>query len=154
MRGGIGGKTMLTWVIASSLVVGAPALKDKPVTPDLYGEWQIESTEKAGKVTPATKFTLLYRFNREGTYQFFRDGWELGEGRGFTFDPKAKPPALDLNTPPADPSSPHLLAIYHIDRDRLAICIAGPNTPRPIELAAPPGADVHIVRFRRVTPKK
>ncbi|HVK11488.1 MAG TPA: TIGR03067 domain-containing protein [Gemmataceae bacterium] len=133
--------------------MGAPALKDKPAPSDLYGEWDVEAIERDGKVTPVTSYPVRYRFNRDGTYQCFRAGRELGGPRGFTFDPKTSPPAFDFSTPPADASSPHLLGVYHLDGDRLAICIAGPKVPRPTEMAAPPGADVHIARFRRVKPK-
>ena len=144
---------MFAWLMAGSMVVGAPALKGKPAPRDLYGEWEIEAIEKAGQVEPVTAPPVRYRFNRDGTYQCFRGGRELGQARGFQIDPKAHPPALDLNTQPADSSSPLLLAIYRIDGDRLAICRAGPDRPRPAELAAPPGTDVHIAWFRRVKPK-
>src|SRR5689334_22504631 len=110
-----GGGTMFAWLVAGSLAVGAPALKDKPIPPDLYGEWDIEAIEAAGKVSPVTKSPVRCRFNRDGTYECFRDGIMLGEPRGFTFYPKGGLAPLDLNTPPADPSSPHLLAVFRID---------------------------------------
>jgi uncharacterized protein (TIGR03067 family) len=144
---------MFAWLITTSLVVGAPALKDKPVGQDLYGEWEFEATEEEGKVFPAETPPSRFRFNPDGTYQVFRGGKELAERRGFQFDPKANPPTLDYNTAPSRPGSPILRCIYRVDGDQLTVCRAGPDEARPTELSAPAGSGLLVVRMRRVKPK-
>jgi uncharacterized protein (TIGR03067 family) len=144
---------MFAWLLAGSLAVGAPALKNKPAGQDLYGEWEFEATEEEGKVFPAETPPTRFRFNRDGTYQVFRGGKEVGGRRGFRFDPKADPPTLDYNTPPASPAGPVLRCIYRVDGGRLTVCRAGPDQARPTELAAPAGSGLLVVRMRRVESK-
>lgn len=141
---------MFAWLVAGSLVVGAPALKDRPAGQDLYGEWEFEATEEEGHVIPAEAPPARFRFNRNGTYQVFRGGKEVAGRRSFQFDPKANPPTLDYNAPPAGPGSPVLRCIYRVDGDRLTVCRAGPDEARPTELAAPAGSGLLVVRMRRV----
>jgi uncharacterized protein (TIGR03067 family) len=144
---------VFAWLIAGSLVVGAPALKDKPAGPDLYGEWEFQATEEEGKVFPVEAPATRFRFNRDGTYQVFRGGKEVAGRRAFRFDPKANPPTLDYLGPPAGPAGPVLRCIYRVDGDRLTVCRAGPDQPRPTALAAPAGSGLLVVRMRRVKPK-
>jgi uncharacterized protein (TIGR03067 family) len=141
-------------LVGLSLVVGAPALKDKPNPPDLYGEWEFEWTEEEGtRKSCSGDEAYRYRFNRDGTYQVFQRGEERVGQRGFTPFPKADPPALDLNTPPAGKNSPVVHSIFRVDGDRLVICDAGPGEVRPDVFAAPEGSGRYLIRFRRVKPK-
>ena len=125
------------------LTVGAPALKDKPAAQDLYGEWEFEP-EPAGR---AGDPVYRYRFNKNGTWEVLRGGEVAQQPRGFAFDPAARPPRIDFNTPPAGPL---VLGIYRVDGDRLTICDAGPDQPRPAAFASGPGRS--LVHLRRVKP--
>jgi uncharacterized protein (TIGR03067 family) len=133
---------MFAWLIAGSLVVGAPALKDKPPDRDLYGDW--DSLQVDGDTgAPAYR----YRFNKDGTWQVFRDGEEFKGG--FRIDPKKSPAEIDLNSPP-DPRAPLILGIYQIEGDRLAISVAEPGKPRPTKFRGPDtgGSLQHLNRVK------
>jgi uncharacterized protein (TIGR03067 family) len=144
---------MFAWLIAGSLVVGVPALKDKPLPQDLYGEWELVGTVANGQQLPAAHPPHRYRFNRDGTWQSFR-GDQAPDGRsGFEFDPKAGPPALDFNSPPGVGDGPPVLAIYKVTGDRLTFCSVYPGKARPTEFAAPAGSDAYLKHFRRVQAK-
>ena len=140
-------------LLGVALTIAAPALKDKPHSQDLYGEWEFESLEEEGRARPPDTPPPRFRFNKDGTYQVFRGDKEAAGRRGYKFDPTAVPPALDYNTPPAPPASPVLLAVYRVDGDRLTVCRANLGKPRPTELASPPGSGLLVVRFRRVKPR-
>jgi uncharacterized protein (TIGR03067 family) len=144
-------------LLAVSLAVGAPALKDKPPASDLYGEWEIVSTEQDGKFSPASNPPARWRFNRNGTYETFRGEKRVGYPREFRFDPKADPPTLDThfsNSPRAGGASGTLLCVYRLNGDELTVCRADPGLPRPSEFAAPAGSGLLVVRFRRVKPEE
>jgi uncharacterized protein (TIGR03067 family) len=120
---------MFAWFVAGSLVVGAPTLKDKSGDVDLYGEWYSSEVDlKTG--APLYRF----RFNKDGTWQVFRDGKEFKGG--FRIDPTASPAEIDLNSPP-DPRVPLVLGIYQFEGDRLAISEAEPGKPRPTKFRGP-----------------
>jgi uncharacterized protein (TIGR03067 family) len=140
-------------LIGIALTLGAPGLKDKPAAHDLYGEWEFVSAVDGGKPDPVTSPPYRYRFNRDGTWQVFRGDAETAGRRGFKFDPKADPPTLDTNTPPAGPESPLVLGIYRVEGDRLTLCKAFPGKPRPTAFAAPPQSECYLVVLRRVTAK-
>jgi uncharacterized protein (TIGR03067 family) len=137
------------------MAVGAPALKDKPAAPDLYGEWEFEAAEHNGKADRgAADGPYRYRFNRDGTWQVFQGGNEAADRRGFKIDPTVDPPALDFNTPPNPRDSPLVPAIYRIEGDRLTICSAFPGKPRPTAFASPPGSEAYLKILRRVKSAK
>ena len=139
---------MFAWAIAGSLVFGAPALK--PVGQDLHGEWESEAPLKdADEAVIADRVRI--RFNRDGTRQMFGLRPGLVEPRRFTFDPKADPPTLDLESLDGNPKLA-TLAIYKIEGDRLTICYSFTGKPRPTKFVAEPGGDV--VHYRRVKAKK
>ncbi|MBO0699416.1 MAG: hypothetical protein J2P46_13555 [Zavarzinella sp.] len=124
--------------------VGAPALKDKPANPDLYGEW--DSLQVDGETGgPAFR----YRFNKDGTWQVFWGGKELNGSRGFRFDPKARPAEIDLNTPPG-PKTPLVRGIYRIEGDELWITTPKEGDRRPTEFRGP---STVLEIFRRAKPK-
>jgi hypothetical protein len=61
---------MSTWIIVSTLAVGAPALKDKPVKPP-GGEWALVRQEFEGHATDYSRQEL------KSTATFSPTGWAL-----------------------------------------------------------------------------
>jgi len=140
-------------LLATAVAMGAPASKDKAPAPEIYGEWEFEAFIENGVESPAATPPYRYRFNRDGTWQVFQGDKETAARRGFKFDPKADPSALDFNTQPAGTDSPIVRAIYCLDRDSLTICSGGPDGVRPTAFEAGAGSKNHLIRLRRVKTK-
>jgi len=144
---------MFSWVIAGSLVVGAPALKDRP-EPDKppTGEWLIERAQFDGmpcRVLSADRVWVGERslevgmrdrfgFLSKWTAAFFRVD---GERRA------------DLTlTSPSLPNRPPERAIWKVEGDRLTLCVGAPGDPRPTDYSAPKGSGrTAYVLTRRVS---
>jgi uncharacterized protein (TIGR03067 family) len=143
---------MLPTFLIIALTVGAPAPKDKDVAQAIYGLWEIERPpdDASDRAQPRPDGPLRYRFNRDGTWQVFEGNKEIVDRRWFQFDPKPDLPTLDFNTPPTPAASPLVVAIYKIDGDRLTICCAYADDPRPTEFIQMPGSGNYVQRFRRV----
>jgi uncharacterized protein (TIGR03067 family) len=142
-------------LLTMSLVVGAPALKDKPNPSDLIGEWEFVRVIDDGKERPPEKEPTRYRFNSDGTWQIFNGGKETASRRPFSFDPKASPPTLDFNQSPTGSIGPNdvlVLSIYQITGDKLIICDAAPMGTRPDVLVSPHGSGRYLVHLRRLKP--
>src|SRR4051794_17312477 len=77
-----GVRVMLTWVIAGSLVLGAPSPKDKPTGQELYGEWVVEAQEENGRARPPEEVPARLRFDKDGTCQVDLGGKGWSEPRG------------------------------------------------------------------------
>jgi uncharacterized protein (TIGR03067 family) len=135
-----------------AMVLSAPAPKDKDVAQSIYGLWEIERPpdDANDRAQPRPDGPLRYQFNRDGTWVVLRGNKVAVEARWFRFDPNPDLPTLDFNTPPTPESSPLALAVYKIDGDRLIICCAYPDEPRPIGLTAKKGTSEYVQRFRRV----
>ena len=140
---------MFTWVIAGSLVVGAPALKDerKPVTPPA-GEWVVERTESDGaRVTFCTR--MYYRFTRTErclTYNMIRPA--VVTQRAAYYDTGGR---LEVDFP-ADPDGlqPERKGIWKVDGDTLTVCEGLTNGARPTDFTAPKGSGRTLTVLKRV----
>jgi uncharacterized protein (TIGR03067 family) len=114
------------------------------------GMWEILTTGKTG---PA-RFVVLRKDGRYSTYD--KDGKELRMGT-FELDPTAKPKVFDHRSLALKEAGGDALGIYHLDGDRLKLCVAkqgqwkdgkwdGP--PRPSELKDSDGCAV--IELKRV----
>jgi hypothetical protein len=140
---------MFTWILAGSLVVGAPALRDerRPVAPPA-GEWGVDRMESDGdRITLCTR--MSYRFTRterqvnyflvrpvrvaeRAAYAATRGGWA----------------EADL---PADPAGPpgDRKAIWRVDGDTLTWCEGPPGGARPTDFTAPKGSGRTLTVLKR-----
>jgi uncharacterized protein (TIGR03067 family) len=135
-----------------AMALGAPALKDKDVSSQLYGVWEFDETPEEARLRAVERRDGPYRwrFNLDGTWQVFNGEKEVVERRNFLLNPKAEPPTIDLNTPPTPKNSSLVLGIYSIDGDCLTICCAYPGQPRPNRFDRTPGKGDHVHRLHRV----
>ena len=125
-----------------ALTAGAPALKDKEEPPTPEGEWEVQSVTSNGGQS-AVAPGLRYTFTADGKWLIHRNGKETSPGlaRGFTTNPKANPPSVDLFTNTAAANGSRLIGIFKIDGDTLTIC--GTRTKgaeRPTKFEAPSGS--------------
>jgi uncharacterized protein (TIGR03067 family) len=135
-----------------ALTLGAPALKDPKLAPDLIGLWELEQSISGGKeATKKRDAPLRYEFRKDGTYVIHEGNMEIVGPREFRFDPKVQPATLDTKTTKSpDGEAMFSLAIYKIVGDRLTICKTMPGKPRPTEFDTSPGSPNYMMIFRRV----
>lgn len=125
---------MFTWTVAASLIVGAPALKDRRI-PDKppTGEWRIEQAEwdkrrprclAGDRVWIGARTIEIGSRMRLGVSKWSADFYRVnGECRADFTDPDR-------------PDSPRERAIWKVEGDRLIICVGAPGEPRPTEYSA------------------
>lgn len=147
----------MTFLVFASLILAAPAPKDKPATPEPYGLWELERSEGGSGKAKARKGPLRYQYNRDGTWVVFEGEKEVAGPRPFKFDAKAKPATLDTFSNGTfsnkGDQNPDVLAIYKIDGDTLTLCKAYPGEKRPTEFKVTEGTSDYLMIFRRVKDK-
>ena len=139
------------------LVVGAPALKDKPTPADgLVGEWVVESFLDHGQ---ARRFPGEARLTltADGGFAFAIRGFESDKQPSrYATDPKASPPAFDLIRSELPPGwklgNREWVGIYKLDGDELTICYRRWTDPRPTEFRAEKDSGQCLMVLRRAKP--
>ena len=132
-------------LLCLGLVVGAPALKGKPVADSLLGDWVMDRAIIGGRPSAAPPAPIRYRFGVDG--QWFIDTGAGERRERYAADPAAKPAAtIDLGG---------RRGIYKIDGGKLTICIARfKDALRPTAFESPGGSDYAVYYFTRVKPDK
>jgi len=138
---------MFTWVVASSLVMGAPALKDKrkPTKPPA-GEWvmvELVADGRSAKLSPVKHYTA--RFSATDYHLRFGEA-KVGSYSAAWFDAGGTLQAdFEYGTPKGT-----WKAIWKIEDDTLTICEARPGEPRPSDYTAPPESGRTRTVLRRI----
>jgi uncharacterized protein (TIGR03067 family) len=141
---------MFTCVFAAGLVVGAPALKDKPADgPPLVGRWECTALSINGRADPQWQ-GLAYEFTAAGGWVIYRDGKDIGGiSRTYATDPEAGPGAIDVCELADGVAQPSL---YKVDGDTLTLSSrTEKGGARPADFQ--PGAGLMTFTFRRVKAK-
>jgi uncharacterized protein (TIGR03067 family) len=144
-------------LLAITLVVAAPALKDKPKADnDIVGEWVMESMTSGGRVRPNANpnpTPQRYIFTADGKWSVIRGELTLGDGiRGFFTDPKKNPPTIDLIMDVTEQEPTIRAGIYKIDGNILTLCLAR-DTERPTAFEAKARPRTTLYTFKRAKPK-
>ena len=142
---------MTTVLLGLALGLGAPALKDKPTSPSLEGEWEVEGVTTGGrpsKVAPG----LRYTFTPDGKWLISRDGQALSpqHNRTVVVDAKPNPPTVDMVSNANAANSSRLLGIYKVEGDTLTICGTRGGAERPSSFDSPDGSAVTTYVLKRV----
>lgn len=142
---------MIEWTIASVLVLGAPALKEKPPEPPI-GEWDLVQMVLMGgppikpkgpddtirsmrlRFTSTSRTVTSPRSQRQSTVRvtFFRVDT-----------------TLQLDVSPDDPDNVER-GIWKLEGHTLTICQGLPGEPRPTEFTCPRGSNRVLVVLKRV----
>jgi len=140
---------MTSALLFATLALGAPNLKDRPVT--IFGEWECEERIINGKPDPAlrTEPFLLKLTEKK---------WSTSSPRGpakestMILDTKADPPTFTLFSKDDKDGSgtPTMTGIYKLEGDKLTFCYVLGNVARPKEFASRAGTDLRLLVFRRV----
>jgi uncharacterized protein (TIGR03067 family) len=103
-----------------TLVLGAPALKDRAQDSPIVGTWAIESFSAGGEVK-ALPITWEWEFTDDGNWLVRTGGRDNVGARTFVVNAKAKPATIDLiSEVGAEPSA----GIFRIDGDTLTMCLS------------------------------
>jgi uncharacterized protein (TIGR03067 family) len=139
---------MLTLILASALLLGAPAPKDgRTPTDPPSGEWEVLKREDDGSVIydnkdrptdrtmrlEASKLVLVFRgkFPREQRAAYYKNG-----------------EAFEIDLSPDDPPSV-TRGIWKLDGDTLLICLGVPGGNRPTDFTAPGGSKRTLWTLKR-----
>jgi uncharacterized protein (TIGR03067 family) len=116
---------MFALVIASSLVVGAPGPRDKPLSP--VGEWVVERVVDSGQPV-ATPDRSRWEFKADGNWRIVGpDGRETAHGK-YVAKPAKAPATLDLDFAGLSLTHP---GIFKVEGDTLTVALAAPPGSRP-----------------------
>ena len=126
-------------MLAISVVVGAPAGKEKAELPKIEGDWVVEKYIQGGKENE----------KRTGMHFSFVDGKvivkEEGADIGYTVDPKKNPATIDLIS-----GKGNIPGIYKIEGDVLTICFPkGGTTETPTKFESPDESPVVLMTLKR-----
>jgi uncharacterized protein (TIGR03067 family) len=127
-------------LLGLSLVVAAPALKDKPGSEGLAGQWVVEAYLFGGEmVAPGVHI----QFSPDGRATCSGGPPQATHEGTYTFDRKADPARIDVSFRRAAP----MVGIFKCDGDALVICFG--DTARPAEFTSPAGTAVGLLTLRR-----
>ncbi|MFO0893113.1 MAG: TIGR03067 domain-containing protein [Isosphaeraceae bacterium] len=132
----------------------APASK-----PDLAGEeltrqqgtWLAVSSRRDGADAPGEIVRSITRNVEKDHVIWKRDGKNFA-GTSLVLDPTQKLPALDAIPDGGPARGKRVLGIYKLEGDRLTICMADPDRPRPTEFKAEKGSRQTLMVFTRAKP--
>jgi uncharacterized protein (TIGR03067 family) len=138
--------------LALALPLAAPALKD-PKEPPIAGKWVAVRWVTNG-VEDRNLGSVHYVFTGDGKWAVLRDGQPVGSpGRSYVLD-KRDPAAIDLVFQQDWKEGGKYLAIFEVKDDRLTICLANENQPRPTLLESNRGARHSLILFKKVAKPK
>jgi uncharacterized protein (TIGR03067 family) len=146
---------MHAMLLASTVALAAPALKDRPKgNADIVGEWVVESMQSSGRMRPPSKGELRYVFAADGKLTVTRDERMLGgDDRGYSFDPNTSPAAIDLIADTTEQESSVTRGIYKIEGDTMTLLVPRGRGERPTKFEVSRESPGTIYTLRRVKPK-
>jgi uncharacterized protein (TIGR03067 family) len=134
-------------LLASALLLGAdPAPKPAAGKGPLDGKWKVVALVSEGEVAPAEEIedTRLIFLGR----RYFIECSTVCYVGKLHLDPSRSPPVIDLAFI-AD-RKPRTHGIYRLEGDRLTICWAEGDAPRPTSFASPRGTGLRMLTLERV----
>jgi len=112
------------------------------------GTWNAVSSRRDGIDAPEEIVRSITRTVEKDHVTWKREGKNFA-GTGLVLDPTQKPPTLDV-IPDGGPSrGKQVLGIYKLEGDRLTICMADAEQPRPRDFKAEKGSRQTLMVFTR-----
>lgn len=134
-----------------TLVLAAPALKEKSREGTIVGEWVAQEITAGGRPTKVKAEEVTWVFKSDGTREIHREGKLAFSGK-FVDDPKASPATLDLDRQ-ANGEAVYL-CIYKLAGDTLTLNVGWQKVARPSEFTSPEGSQQTLYVFKRVKAKE
>ena len=133
---------MYTWIVAASLIVGAPALKDKSAVIELAGEWEVAAYVLNGM---EAKPGVHIRF--DGMMAVFSGGpFGTTHNGTYTSNLNQTPAELDIRFP--DGNGAAMIGIIKRNGDDLILCFGAETRPTTFE--SPVGSGIGLLTLKRV----
>jgi uncharacterized protein (TIGR03067 family) len=115
------------------------------------GTWVGVLSRRDGREAPRAVVESVTRTVEGDHVVWKRDGKNFA-GTKIVLDPGRTPAAIDV-IPDGGPSrGKRVLGIYRLEGDRLSLCMADPDRPRPREFKAEAGSHNTLMIFRRRNP--
>jgi uncharacterized protein (TIGR03067 family) len=141
---------MQATLLITVLALSAPAPKEAPPK-TIVGEWQTERVERAGK--DAGPDPSVWIFFADGTFGIYVGGKNtLSKPWLYSVDLASKPMTIDLIQPNDDDPN-RFRGIIKFEGDKLIMCLAEIEKPRPNEFASSFWKSHTLVVFKRVKKK-
>jgi uncharacterized protein (TIGR03067 family) len=135
-------------LLAACLCSALPQAPTKQELEKHQGNWVAVSFRRDGQETAAEIVRTVTRTVEGDHVVWKRDGKSFA-GTTVVLDPRQDPGAIDV-IPDGGPSrGKRVLGIYKLDKDRLTLCMADPDQPRPREFKAEKGSRHTLMVFKR-----
>ena len=135
----------------SILSVTAPRADEAAVADDrtaYSGTWRVVTIEVDGNEQAVRERNIVVVNREDGSWTMTIDGREASSGTS-AIDPRATPPAIDLEITAGDGAGSTLLGIYELAGNRRRLCFRGAGEWRPQEFATAFGNKSVLVTFER-----
>src|SRR5262245_5882839 len=137
-------------LLALSLPLGAPALKDPPPKmPSIVGEWIRVGHTQSGEPVAVDRENHHQVFTAEGEWQYwYGNGRAQAGGKSYVVDMKQSPPTIDILLNPTGTGG--WRGIYKIEKDTLTLCLVNIPGERPKTFESSAERPTTVWIFKRV----
>jgi len=144
---------MAGYALIAALVIGAPALKDRPKAGGhVVGDWVLARWVIDGQDLPLPATRWAYRFTPDGRVFTAAESRVPAETGTYRVDPDEVPARIDLLSAPS-PTGRLTPGIYRVEGDTLTLCLwvgRATEAERPTRFAAPAGSGAVLLILKRV----
>jgi uncharacterized protein (TIGR03067 family) len=112
------------------------------------GTWVAVSFRRDGQDTPQEIVRTITR-TVEGEHVVWKRDGKSFAGTALVLDPGQDPKAIDVIADGGPSRGKRVLGIYKIDSNKLTLCMADPDQPRPREFKAEKGSGHTLMVFTR-----
>lgn len=117
------------------------------------GVWRSVSFRREGKETAEAVVRSITREVEGDRVVWRRDGKSFS-GSTIVLDPKADPKTIDVHADGGPGRDKVVRGLYKLEGDRLTLCTADPDQPRPAAFRAEPGDRWTLMVFDREKPDR
>jgi uncharacterized protein (TIGR03067 family) len=110
--------------------------------------WVAESAERFGRQLPAERASKIWVAFKDDTIRI-GEGKSNGESASFSIDPEQSPKTIDVQIVRGPDAGKTSLGIYELKGEKLVICWAGPDKPRPTAFTTAGGNAIECLVLRR-----
>ena len=116
------------------------------------GTWLASSFRRDGQETPQEIVRTITRTVVKDHVVWKRNGKSFA-GTAMVLDPGQSPKSIDVIADGGPTRGKRVLGIYRLDNDRLTICMADADQPRPKDFTAEKGSRQTLMMFTREKPQ-
>ena len=126
---------------------GCSKKDDDPLKP-FQGEWQFVEINSDGEIVNPKAVKVMSLKVEDSAFRLYA-GKELGDDYSISVDNTKSPAEIDLTYVSGENKGKTELGIYAFEDERLRICVAGANGPRPTAFVVTPKTGVSLMILAR-----